>query len=672
MESYKPQRPSPSDSAQSHGSRDEELVNKASAPVANHTGSPPAGSEQKTSAAKRLACDQCRQRKVKCNKEYPQCSRCAKVDIGCTYSTRKKTSPEKMGLSHFLLTLNSRLEQAEAQLAFPPPSKQDGVHSGVSLLSGLDKDEAMVTVTALGQSSSSENLSGAGSLMSTPGENSDPFFETAMVTDSAEECMEDGGADFHFETFTNELILAQSLPDAHQGFDFDPMVFDTTHSAASSNGGLNLSASLVQGFYDRFFDVFHPIMPMINRTRFQAEISESPPSVEVQVLSHAIAVLGTFSVPELRPYTDYYYEQARSLLELCERQEGGTSLTNINTLQACVLLNLYEFKRPNFARAWMTLGRAIRIAKIMGIDKANITPVADQWGFRGSTSGPETPPSSEEKRRTFWVLYIFDSFASVRTNSSSAFDTRISVPLPSSRDYPDFSTPSDTMPPLEQLFTASTTTPLSSFAATSVMIYLYQRCFQHVQSAAHQGQGSMHAFWETHYDIEKAIHKCRTSIMVQHLAKHAVEDPLSLTLRINLNTVELNLQETALARIRHNQLPNELTAAATAKCATCAADTVEALQMGLLLKGNKLEMFRQLDQFLIWPITTTIQTYFRLLYTDNRPVDAAVCINAVRVLSSSMRDLIDPEHIAPGFLDRADQKVVEAEQMNGWRHYVEV
>jgi hypothetical protein len=61
--------------------------------------------------------------------------------------------------------------------------------------------------------------------------------------------MEDGGADFHFETFTNELILAQSLPDAHQGFDFDPMVFDTTHSSASSNGGLNLSASLVQGLY---------------------------------------------------------------------------------------------------------------------------------------------------------------------------------------------------------------------------------------------------------------------------------------------------------------------------------------------------------------------------------------------------------------------------------------
>jgi hypothetical protein len=61
------------------------------------------------------------------------------------------------------------------------------VHSGVSLLSGLDKDEAMVTVTALGQSSSSENLSGAGSLMSTPGENNDPYFETAMVTDSAEE-----------------------------------------------------------------------------------------------------------------------------------------------------------------------------------------------------------------------------------------------------------------------------------------------------------------------------------------------------------------------------------------------------------------------------------------------------------------------------------------------------
>ncbi|KAH8195331.1 hypothetical protein TruAng_010499 [Truncatella angustata] len=46
----------------------------------------------------------------------------------------------------------------------------------------------------------------------------------------------------------NDLVLAQSVPDANQGFDFDPMVFDTTPSSASSSGGLNLSPSLVQGF----------------------------------------------------------------------------------------------------------------------------------------------------------------------------------------------------------------------------------------------------------------------------------------------------------------------------------------------------------------------------------------------------------------------------------------
>lgn len=39
--------------------------------------------------------------------------------------------------------------------------------------------------------------------------------------------------------------------------------------------------------------------------------------------------------------------------------------------EALILLALYEFKQPNFHRAWVTLGRAIRLAKMMGLDRVD-------------------------------------------------------------------------------------------------------------------------------------------------------------------------------------------------------------------------------------------------------------------------------------------------------------
>jgi hypothetical protein len=89
---------------------------------------------------------------------------------------------------HFSLTCyGAILEQAEAQLAFSPPSKQDGGQPGGSLLPSLGKDEDMATAASLGSSSLSEKVSSNVSMTPKPVENNDPFSETIMVTESAEE-----------------------------------------------------------------------------------------------------------------------------------------------------------------------------------------------------------------------------------------------------------------------------------------------------------------------------------------------------------------------------------------------------------------------------------------------------------------------------------------------------
>ncbi len=189
------------------------------------------------------------------------------------------------------------------------------------------------------------------------------------------------------------------------------------------------------------------------------------------------------------------------------------------------------------------------------------------------------------------------------------------------------------------------------------MIALYQRCFSHIQSSVQDS--TSHAFWETHYRIDKAICHARTTLLSQHVSGHS-EDPLSIALRMNLNSVEINLHEAAIMKAQNDDLPAALAAEALTKCILAATDMVEAVQLGRRLTDKRLEGFRQLDQFLIWPITSALQVCFRMLHNGDE--DVSSYINSLRTLSTSMRELVDPEHIAPGLLEKADARVAEAER----------
>lgn len=96
-------------------------------------------------SAKRLACNPCRDRKVRCDRQHPTCGRCTKLGNNCVYSSPSKQTVSKVDLSRLLLTLHNRLgeppenlpslkfenfanprfvhtELAEAQLAFQTPT----------------------------------------------------------------------------------------------------------------------------------------------------------------------------------------------------------------------------------------------------------------------------------------------------------------------------------------------------------------------------------------------------------------------------------------------------------------------------------------------------------------------------------------------------------------------
>lgn len=392
----------------------------------------------------------------------------------------------------------------------------------------------------------------------------------------------------------------------------------------------------------------------------------------MQALSYAMGALAASSVPELQDYASFYHEQARNLIDLCERQESGDSLGNISFLEAYVILTLYELNQPNFARAYLTLGRAIKLVQILGLDSVKSKLGSARWGLSKEPNHSISLAEQEERRRVFWSLFILDSFASLRSNISPTFTgvvstrrglitvlvqaddiAQINIPLPSSSEFPDFL--DEKMPRLDQVFDLTETVLLSSFAANTLMISLYQRYFRHVESSYNErSQG----FWETHYAIDNAVEHCRATLLAPHMNGNSGNDPLAVGLRMNLDSIKINLHETALFRVEKDQLPENLATDANSKCAFAVTDIVRTVQVGLQLTGSRAVTFRQLSRFFVWPITTAIQVCFRMLYTGTG--DFASYISFLRILSHAMKEIIDPDQIPPGLLENAEAKIADA------------
>lgn len=425
-----------------------------------------------------------------------------------------------------------------------------------------------------------------------------------------------------------------------------------------------------------YFEIFDPVMPIVNQTRFYAALAQQPDSIHVRALSHALGALGALAKPGLAHIAKTSHIEARNLLDMCEREEGDAMFGNINSLQACILLTFYELKQPNFARAWMTLGRAIRLSKIMGL------PWMDtEAGVPALYLGPFTPlPSAsvpaetEERRRTFWQLYILEAFTGMRTNWVSPFEevsllmginymelqlihVKISVRLPCLGVLAEVAGNSD-MPTLESVFEApETPTCLSPFAGMVIVATLYRRCRNLIHKSL---QGSLYPFWDTYYQIDKLISRTRSLLLGEHLEidDKTSHDPLSLIVSMNLAAVEISLSELVISKVENEQLRCTPSAEAISRCISASSCVVEAIRAGMRRPGKEL-IFKQSGALFTWAMTAAIQTYLWMLL--NGKSNVSTHIESLRFLSEAMRELVGPMFIRPGLLEQVDAKIAEAE-----------
>lgn len=85
-------------------------------------------------------------------------------------------------------------------------------------------------------------------------------------------------------------------------------------------------------------------------------------------------------------------------------------MVSVEQAQTWIMIATYEFRRMHFHRSWLSTGRAVRLVQMMGLHcmdqkaSGSLPPLLPE---------PKDWTAGEERRRTFWMAFCLDRYASI-------------------------------------------------------------------------------------------------------------------------------------------------------------------------------------------------------------------------------------------------------------------
>ncbi|KAK0644429.1 fungal-specific transcription factor domain-containing protein [Cercophora newfieldiana] len=690
----------------------------------------PTGHSRTASKSGRLACDICRERKVRCDRHWPKCGRCARLGDNCSYTGRARYRQTQADLPRQVKQLQERLFQAEAKLSAqerPVPATTPTSELEIFPTNNrIDRDDQWPAISRtfageqrVGRDEPSHGSGGMamGSNMAFDFDTCDflchssnyPFNHAQRHQSIGWLSNASGMMDFTADegpasNFTNELSSLESHLTA-AGTATDTGMSSTAaapseRASAGSRAGQGtgtqslvsvpsseghqdgapdeqmssdqISPSELRELHNIYFDEFYSLMPILNKNHFFSHIQENSSAPQVRALSYAVALIGTMVSPGHKHLENACLAVVRTCAEECERDEDMLMMLSLDFFQALLFLVRFELTQRSILRAWVTLGRAVRLANMLGLHADNAGA-----GTRASSSDVDLdsrlPPASnpvcrERRIRSFWTLYICETYASHRAKLSPLLhEDQITIPLPSpgvlGADFSPCSTPT-----LADSYATHATTAfnpndaaISPFAGIVLACSIARRCGQSLSHTEHPTpaptpvtptqpnptQRPMSAldrgFWDKHFSLLTVL-KQRSELLAPHLTVRAVQtDPVSFGLYVYLCGVDIALQETAVTQVQRQGLSPEVASDSARRSRAAAYRLVGVVRGTLPRDGSMSDFFVLHGAFMARPLAVAMQVLSRDLQLEH---DADG--RALSVVADSIQLLL-------GALDRVEE-----------------
>ncbi|KAI1854719.1 hypothetical protein JX266_000837 [Neoarthrinium moseri] len=347
-------------------------------------------------SASELACTACRNRKLKCDRAKPACTRCTRIKGDCTYPESRRKPAFK----------RRNVRELEARLGNYVPYTRICIACVLSFVAQVED-----------------------------------LLKKADGKEPAEEVVEEV-ADFDFADFAplTEDVLFQGMDyTVPTGSGGDPMLsmpqgdsFNAAFNLGPTPGeafggelvGLGMSEplppfELMEELNRIFFERQQMFMPVLHPARYLQSFYSAPHMKPPMCLQYGIWAIASNGNEKYHHLHDVFYQRARQYAEADEMKGYGEHFITLQHAQAWCLITVDEAKSMLFTRAAMSSAKAVRLCEMLGLHRLDIPPE--------EISPTLLPPKDwlelEERRRTFWGTFCIDSHCAISTGWPHLIDS---------------------------------------------------------------------------------------------------------------------------------------------------------------------------------------------------------------------------------------------------------
>ncbi|KAI1421615.1 fungal-specific transcription factor domain-containing protein [Xylaria sp. FL1777] len=595
----------------------------ADSPSQGTDGSPPADASVHTiprsnsdvPKPKRLACMICRKRKLRCDGIKPSCSTCTRLGHSCAYDEVRKKSGPKRG---YVKALEERLKQVEELLKTQEPGSSTSPET-------TKTPNVAFEPTRSQQAAAPASFNVANPSMAIAGDR-----DLDRWRFNGDSPQGNGLDEFNF---TSNMPLNMNSMDP--SFTWEMI-------------GLGLEEPLppqetIDELHQIFFEKIHPSVPMIHRFRYLAAMNLAPSQRPPVALRYAIWTLACSITDKYKDLKDLFYQRARKYVEADAIRGYGEHSITIAHCQTHVLLASYEFKMMYFPRAWMNTGAAVRLAQMIGLHRID----GNGLDVKQCLPPPRDWTEREERRRTFWMAFCQDRYASIGTGWPMTVDERdIMTNLPASDEAFSLSRPEQTQT-LADAMSPAGAAKLSAFGGIVLMATLFGRNLTHlhrpdVDDRDHDMNGE---FWKRHRLLDNILLNTSLCLPNQLKLPAGLNNPNIVFTNMNIHTSTICLHQAAIFKADKNVLPPTVSAESKVRCITAANEIASIMRMTSHMDLSAMNPF---VSFCLYVAARVFVQYLK-----SRPEDCQTA-DSLRFLLAAMNALKKKNPLTESFLVQLD------------------
>lgn len=187
----------------------------------------------------------------------------------------------------------------------------------------------------------------------------------------------------------------------------------------------------------------------------------------------------------------------------------------------------------------------------------------------------------EERRRTFWMSFCQDRYASIGTGWPLAIDEKdVLTDLPSSDEAFEMSKPERTQS-LPEAMNPSGASKLSPFAGVVLMASLFGRNLIHLHrpDADDRDDDLNGEFWKRHRGMDNILLNTSLSMPSHLKLPNGLNNPNIVFTNMNIHTSTICLHQAAIFKADKNHLPASISAESKVRCISAANEIASIMRM---------------------------------------------------------------------------------------------